>query len=136
MAASRTFLLPSLLALVLTLPACGGGADSANSQACAAKDKLSGAIQKVVDDVKAGNLGAATDDLAAVRSHARDLRKAVSDLGPKERQKLQPQVDSLEEQVQGLRGVTSLTQLQTQVTAISGSASDLLDQVGNDLSCQ
>jgi uncharacterized protein (DUF3084 family) len=135
MAASRTFLLPSLLVVALTLPACGGGGDSSTDQACAAKDDLSHAIQKVVDDVKAGNLGDATDDLATVRTRAADLKKAVADLSSEERKKVQPQVDSLEQQVQGLRGVTSLTQLQTQVTAISGSASDLLDKVGEDLSC-
>lgn len=134
MRVSRVLWVPSLLAVVLALGACGDD-NSASDQACAARDDLSAAIQKVVDDVKAGNFGDARADLADVRTQAADLRTAVSDLAQKERDKLEPQTDQLKDDLDQLKSATSLDQLSTGLASAATTAQALVSQVESDLGC-
>jgi hypothetical protein len=128
-------MLAVLPAVMLALQGCGGDDASATNRTCAAKDDLSASIRTVVDDVRAGNLGDARDHLDEVRSRASDLGSAVSDLGSQERDRLQPQVDKVRDELKDLTSATSLSELSSGVTTVTSSASALFSDLGDDLSC-
>jgi hypothetical protein len=134
MTAFRVLSMPAL-ALVLVLTACSGDSSAADD-ACAAKDELSQAIRKVVDDVRAANLGDARDDLEVVRARAADLRDALSDLAEKQRDRLRPQADQLKDDLEQLRNASSLDDLRAGLASAASSASDLVSRLDADLDCQ
>lgn len=135
MTASRTLLLPVLAVLGLSLVACGSGDTSATDRACSARDDLSTSVQKVVSDLKAGNLGDAKDQLSDVKSKVSALGDAVGDLSSQEKNELQPQVQQVQDDLKALTGVTSLTELRTAFTTLNSSASALVKDLGTDLKC-
>ncbi|WP_017936383.1 hypothetical protein [Nocardioides sp. Iso805N] len=135
MTASRTLLLPVLAVLSLGLVACGSDDTSATDKACSARDDLSTSVQKVVTDLKAGNLGNAKDQLSDVKSKLSALGDAVGDLKSQEKDELQPQVQQVQDDLKALTDVSSLTELRTAFTTLDSSASALVKDLGTDLKC-
>ncbi|WGL50706.1 hypothetical protein P5P86_12105 [Nocardioides sp. BP30] len=128
--------LPALtlaLSSALALAACGG--DSATDRACAARDDLSTSVQKVITDLRKGNVGDARDQLGDVRAKVSALGDAVGDLSAQERDRLQPQVTDLQDQLKALPDAGSLAELRTAIGRLNTSASTLLSDLGTDLTC-
>lgn len=135
MTASRALLLPVLAVLGLGLVGCGSGGTSATDRACSARDDLSTSVQKVVTDLKAGNLGDAKDQLGDVKSKVSALGDAVGDLGSQEKDELQPQVQQVQDDLKALTGASSLTELRTAFTTLNTSVTALVNDLGTDLKC-
>jgi predicted nucleic acid-binding Zn-ribbon protein len=131
-------LMPALMTVALSvggLGACGGGSgqSSATAQVCSDRANLQKAVDGVVTDLKNLNLGKAKDGLSSVNDAFDQLKKSASQLKSEEAKALAPQIDALKSDLQDLKNVRSLSDLEagwskvtTQFQAISSQISDTL----------
>src|SRR5580765_6124734 len=113
---SRTLAGVALALVILTAAAgCGTDEKSASEQVCDARKDLSDSVDKVADEVKAGNLGDAKDDLAAVSSSFADLASAFGKLTDQQKSDLQQQVDKLKSDANALTDASTKDELSSAV---------------------
>jgi hypothetical protein len=83
----------------LGLASCGdddqSSVEAARDEACDARSEVRDGLDAVAEDIRAGNLGDAQDDIAALRDDLVELGTAVADLTEEQRAAVQPQVDAI-----------------------------------------
>ena len=126
-----------LLALAgLLLAACSSNSGaSASQKVCSDRTDLNNAVTKVVDDLKSGNFGQAKDDLPAVRDAAHTLSKSVKGLTSEQSKALKPQVEAVKKSASSLKDATSLSDLQSGFSSLTGQLQTLSTQIGGNLKC-
>jgi hypothetical protein len=123
-----------VVVLMMALLGCSSK-ESASDEVCDARAELRTSLSVAVDDVKAGNLGAARDSATQARTAFDDLTKAAGELKGETAQEVQPEVDQLRANVDQLTDVTSLQQLSTQVQSILDDVGGILGKVSDRLDC-
>jgi hypothetical protein len=125
-----------IAALALLAGACSDDdSGSASAQVCDARAAVDDSLGNVADDVAAGNLGDARDDLDEAEKDLDNLRAAVNDLAEGEREDLAPEVDQLESDIADLTDADSLDALGTQVDSVMSQAGSIIDQIASSLDC-
>lgn len=124
----------TIILATTALVGCGED-DSAAAQVCDDRAALSSAVQTVVDDLGAGNLGDAKEHLAQVRTAFDDLAASIDALAAEEKEDLQPQVEQIKADLEAAGGTGSLTELQTSWTIITRGVAGLIADVADDLDC-
>jgi hypothetical protein len=130
-----TALVSALVVLAGVVGCSSKSGPSAAQKACDARSNLRSSVTSVVDEVKSANFSQARDGVSQVQSDVDQLRTAIGDLASAEKQELQPKVDQLRTDVANLKDVTSLSQLSSQVSAITTELQALSNQVADSLKC-
>lgn len=124
------------LALVAVGTGCSSsGSKSASDQVCSARSDLSNAVNKVADDVRSANFGAARSGLDEVRSASKTLVDSFDKLTSEERQRLQPQIDKIKSDVQSLTSASSADQISSTLHTVGSDVQSLLTTIKDDLHC-
>jgi len=143
--APRTLLAGVLgAALVLGAAACsddGGGSssesstDKAQSQVCDDAGSFKDSVNKLVDDVKSGNFGDASDQLSTVESSFQALEKSVKNLSSDKKSDVQGDVDSAKKTLGDLSDANSLDDLQDTLDKAESQLKDAADSITDTISC-
>ena len=129
-----TALVMSVLS-VGALGACGSSQSSAAAQVCTDRTNLTKAVDGVVTDLKNLNFGKAKDGLSSVNDAFDQLKKSASKLKSEEAKALAPQIDALNSDLQDLKNVRSLTDLQAGWSKVTSQFQSMSDQITGTLKC-
>jgi hypothetical protein len=108
---------------------------SAEEQVCDARSDLRDALDDVLEDVQAANLGDAQEALGEAGDAYDELTAALEDLAQEEREALAPEVDALQSDIQSLRDVQSLDQLGAGLDAVVSQAQVIYNEITDTLGC-
>jgi hypothetical protein len=111
------------------------GPPSAAAQACISRNALSRAIHRFETNVKAANFGAARDNVNQARAAAASLKTAVRNLPNEERQRVEPQIDQMQNYLASLTPASGLSHVATTARGIRTQFSSALNTIRNDLTC-
>ena len=127
------------VALAAVTFAAGLGAcsddESASDQVCEDRADLGEQMDDVADELAAGNLGEAREEMGDVEDDLGDLQSSLEDLSAEQRQELAPEVDELESQVADLGEAESLDDLSAGADEAVTSVESILGQISDSLSC-
>jgi hypothetical protein len=123
------------VALLGIASGCGDDEPSAEEQVCDAQSELRGALDDVVADLQAANLGDANEDLAEAGDALDELVAEVEDLAQEEREALAPEVESLESDIAALQDAQDLDELGAGLDAVLSQAQVIFDDVIETASC-
>ena len=103
---------------------------------CDARTELREAVDDVVTDVQAANLGDARDGTAAVSEAYDELVVALDDLGQEQRQTLAPRVEGLAADIEALPDAQGLDELGSSLDAILSEVQLIYDETTEALQCE
>jgi outer membrane murein-binding lipoprotein Lpp len=126
-------LIAIISAALLLLAGCGG--QSASDRVCDARSELGSAVEGVVDELGAGNLGDARDQVPDVQDAYDELNAAVDELSAEQADELRPQVEAIRSDLQGLDDAADVDDLRQRIDAVGDDISSLTSQVADQLSC-
>ena len=115
--------------------ACSSNSKSASEQVCDARSDFSGAVSKVVDDLRSLNLGEARSDADNVRSTFDELVDSINKLTQEQRQRLQPQIDKVKSDVSSFSDVQNPGDLRSSLDTTQSDVQAVVDAIQNDLEC-
>jgi len=132
----------SAVALVLVL---GGGLaacsedKSAEQKAvdavCDNRAALETSIEKVKDDLTAGNFGDANDELAKVKDNFEDLVSSVKDLTKERADEVQPEVDDLKDTIDRLANADNFGELGSALDDLGPKLEAVVKAIDTNLDC-
>jgi hypothetical protein len=117
------------------LGACGSSQPSAAAQVCTDRTNLSKAVDSVITDLKNLNFGKAKDGLSNVNDAFDQLKKSASKLKSEEAKALAPQIDALSSDLQDLKNVRSLTDLEAGWSKVTSQFQSMSNQITGTLKC-
>jgi hypothetical protein len=129
------WVVPVAIAVLGIASGCGDDEPSAEEQVCDAQSELRGALDDVVSDLQAANLGDANEALAEAGDALDELVAAVEDLAQEEREALAPEVDALESDIAALQDAEDLDELGAGLDSVLSQAQVIFDDVTETASC-
>ncbi|MCW2522062.1 MAG: hypothetical protein JWO63_397 [Frankiales bacterium] len=127
-----------LLACGIFLVACSSSKSSqasAKDEVCTARTGVQTAFQKVVDDLKALNIGQAKTDAAAVGTAVDALAAAQSNLSDSTKAEIEPDVNALKSSLASVRSATSRSEVTAALTSAKSSFQSALQSIGDVANC-
>ena len=121
-------------AALILLAGCGG--QSASDRVCDARSELRSAVEGVVDEIGAGNVGEARDQVPDVQEAYDDLDAALDELSAEQAEELRPQVEAIRSDLQGLGDAADVDDLRDRINTVGDDISSLTSQVADQLSCE
>ena len=114
---------------------CGDDDPSASEQVCDARTELGTAVDDVVADVQAANLGDARDGAADVVAAWDELVSAVGELAQEQREALAPDVESLAADFEALRQAQGIDEIRTSLAAIGSGVEGIVTEITDTMRC-
>ncbi len=121
--------------LAVTAAGCGSDSTSPQQQACDDSATLKDSVQKLVDDVKQGNLGDAKDQVSTVKTDFEAFTASVKDLAETEKSAVQDDVDTIKSTLGDLTSASSLSDVEGTLTKARSQLQSAVDDVTKTLSC-
>jgi hypothetical protein len=102
---------------------------------CDARADLRTEVDEVKSDITSANFGDARDNVPEVRRAFDELKAETANLADEEKDKLQPQVDKVEADLNTLTSADSLGELSTALDTTRQDVDELLEALTEDLDC-
>jgi hypothetical protein len=109
--------------------------DAAAAQVCKAKDDLQTSVDKLTQEVSSANFGNAATALTEVGTAVSDLASAAKDLTAAQREKIQPQIDDLANEMKGITSLRGQDQIKASIDKMKSDLTSAADSLGEDLHC-
>jgi len=137
---SRSFIaVAGTVLLVTTLGAAcssdGGSAPSAEEKVCTDADNLKRAVSQLVDDLKAGNFGNASDQVSNVQSAFKALESSAKDLASDKKTSVQQDVSEFKATLGDLTSASSLADIQSTLDQAGSQLKKTANALTKTLSC-